>query len=468
MTAAPEPDLNGFYAQQVEWSRCGDGFECTSVRVPIDYADPQGPTIDLAVTRHLAQGDPLGSLVLNPGGPGGSGIEYARLMDYVVSPAVARAYDIVGFDPRGVGDSAGIRCVADDQIDALIDADGSPDTPEEVRALEDLAADFAAGCAAVELAAHMSTQANARDLDILRAVLGHERLDYLGVSYGTHLGATYAAMFPERVGRFVLDAPLPADLDAVELTRGQALGFEDALTRFMADCVGRADCPFDGTPDEAMADLQAWLESLDANGIATADEARPLTQGSTLYAILLLLYSPSRDWPELRAGLAEAVAGDGTLLQLSMDARLRRGGDGSYRDNSMQAFPAVSCLDRPVAATPDLAAQLAQEWSIDAPIFGEFLAWGILSCEPWPFDVVGPAPAPAEDLPPILVVATTHDPATPFPWGEQLAEQLGPNAVLLVRDGDGHAAYREGVACVDEAIDGFLLDGVMPAAGTVC
>ena len=464
----PAPDLARFYDQQIDWRSCDDA-ECGRLTVPVDYSDPEGATLELSVLRVTAGGDRRGSLVVDPGGPGASGTEYAAAASYIVSDDVADTFDIVGFDPRGVGGSAPISCGDDAQIDALIDADATPDSTVEVDALERVSAEFVASCTApvAGLLEHMGTANAARDMDVLRAALGESSLDYLGVSYGTHLGATYAALFPGRVGRFVLDGPLPAEFDAEQLTLGQARGFEDSVRRFIADCITREDCPFrNADVDAAMLELAAALGDLDTDPLPTADPDRPLTEGAATYAVLMSMYSPDGDWPRLRTALSAMTSGDGQPLQAMLNERMRRDADGVYRDNSSEAFYAVSCIDRPVSGGVEAAQRLADEWRDELPLLGEYLAWGNLPCSTWPVEPVEPL-LPSGPLPPILVVATTHDPATPLVWGDVLVEQLG-SAVLLVRDGDGHTAYREGSGCIDDAIDAFLLDGVLPEPGVIC
>lgn len=457
----PAPDLAPYYDQQLAWSDC-DGFECASLRVPVDYADPGGATLDLAVLRSPAGGDARGSLVVNPGGPGSSGIAYARATSAIVTEDVSDSFDIVGFDPRGVGASAPVECADDADFDRLISIDGTPDTPAEIAALESASTVLDCTAPIEGLAERMSTADAARDLDVLRAALGQERLDYLGVSYGTHLGATYAALFPDRVGRFVLDGPLPADLDAEELTLGQALGFEESLRRFVEYCMAEGDCPLGAGPDveAGLGELRALLDALDSAPAPTADPQRPLTEAAATYAILMSLYRVG-DRPMLRDALASLAAGDGTPLQRMLDERIGRDPDGTFRDNAFDAFYAVSCRDR---AAPDDFAQSVERLSAAAPFLGEYLAWGNLPCA----DAEATAPPePAGVAPTILVVATTYDPATPLSWGASLVDQLG-DAVLLVRNGDGHTGYREGSECIDAAVDDFLLEGALPEAGTVC
>lgn len=459
-STAPLPGLARFYAQQLAWTDC-DGFACATLEVPVDYADPDGATLGIAVLRSPAAGDARGALVVNPGGPGSSGVDYARAARGIVTDAVRAEFDVVGFDPRGVGQSAPVECADDADFDRLIDVDATPDSPAEVKELERASALLDCQAPVDGLVDHMSTADSARDLDVLRAALGQDRLDYLGVSYGTHLGATYAALFPERVGRFVLDGPLPADLDAEGLTLGQARGFEDALRRFIEYCAQEGECPLGDDPDAeaGLVRLRGILDGLDAAPAPTGDPDRPLTESAATYAILMSLYRVS-DRPLLRDALASLAVGDGAPLRLLLDERTGRESDG-YRDNAFDAFYAVSCRDR--AAPTDMEASV-ERLSAAAPFLGEYLAWGNLPCAGTP---ASPAPAPVGAAPTVLVVATTHDPATPLAWAQVLVDQLG-DAVLLVREGDGHTGYREGSGCVDDAVDAFLLDGSLPGPDAVC
>jgi len=456
----PAADLARFYDQGLAWTDC-DGGECASLVVPVDYADPDGATLEIAVVRVASEGGTQAALVVNPGGPGASGVDYARAASSIVTDSVRREFDIVGFDPRGVGRSSPVDCASDADVDRLIAIDGTPDTPAEVAELQRTSSLLSCTAPVEGLVDHMSTADSARDLDVLRAALGQTRLDYLGVSYGTHLGATYAALFPDRVGRFVLDAPLPAGLDAEEVTLGQALGFEDSLRRFVEYCLAEVDCSLgDGDVESGMQGLRDILDSLDAAPAPTDDPDRPLTEAAATYAILMSLYRVS-DRPLLRDALGSLASGDGTPLLRLLDERLGRALDGSYRDNSIDAFYAISCLDRAVPV--DVEASVERMASA-APFLGEYLAWGNLPCAAAE-SVASPISVSA--APTVLVVATTHDPATPFAWAEAFAAQFD-DAVIVVREGDGHTGYREGSRCVDDAVDAFLIEGAVPSTELIC
>lgn len=466
--AAPAPSLSRYYDQQVRWTDCG-GAECAKVLVPMDYANPDGDTVELAVARVRATGDRIGSLLVNPGGPGGSGFDYAKAADVIVSPEVRAAYDVVGFDPRGVGKSDPVVCLTDAERDILLEIDATPDSPAEEQAIIDASRDIAAKCEAKggALIHHMGTVNAARDMDIVRAVVGDPTLAYLGASYGTNLGAVYAELFPERVGRMVLDGALPASLDFIETTRGQTIGFEEAFDDFARDCSEQDDCPFPGGPTEVAAAMRDFLASLDANPVMVGD--RELNEAVASYAVLSYLYFPSTDYPVLREALSSLVRNrDGSLLLDILDERQSRSPDGEYLDNSTDAFYAVTCADTTGSVTVDQVREYARDWAKEAPTFGSGLAWGLLSCNDWPEQGDPPLMrTTAKGSAPILVVSTTRDPATPYPWGVRLAEEL-ENGHLLTWDAANHTAYQSGSDCIDAAVDDYLLRGTLPAEGTVC
>jgi pimeloyl-ACP methyl ester carboxylesterase len=468
--AATDPALATFYDQRLQWADCSGGFECSQLSVPVDYAQPGGEMISLAVVRlpTSASGeDRLGSLVLNPGGPGASGIEYARAAENVTSQAIRDHFDVVGFDPRGVGSSAPLQCLPDPAVDAFLATDPTPDDPAEVAALSTQTTALGAGCAAAgELAAHVDTRSAARDMDVLRAALGDDRLNYLGKSYGTYLGAWYAELFPQRVGRFVLDGVLDPALTSEEVNAGQAGGFEVALRSYVQGCLGGDDCPLTGSVDDGVAQVRAFLDSLDAEPLRTSS-GRELVQGLGYLGVAYPLYAESL-WPQLDAALTSAFAGDGSAMLALADAYAHRGADGAYLDNSSTVIYAVNCLDRDDAETPAQVEDTVAQFQAASPTFGPFLAWGGLACTNWPIAPVGEAKAVhAEGAGPILVVGTTRDPATPYQWAENLAGELSSGR-LLTYDGDGHTAYGMGSSCVDTAVDTYVVSGVQPDEGATC
>lgn len=464
-----EPDpLAPYYDQTLDWRECG-GAECTKVSVPLDYDDPTGQQVQLALTKVPATGDSIGALFVNPGGPGGSAFDYAKAADFIVSPAIRESFDIVGVDPRGVGKSEPIRCLTDTQIDKIFASDGTPDSPEEGRQIVEDSALIVEACEqnAPELWRHMDTVSVARDMDIARSALGEPVLNYLGKSYGTAIGALYAELFPSFVGRMVLDGVLPTNLDQEEVSLGQAIGFEEAVTNFAGDCAASGDCPFPGDAQQVLGELQAFLDDLDANPLPTQD-GRELTQSLGSYAVLSFLYFPDGDYPRLRGGLTKAVEqGDGTALLALVDERTNRSGDGRYLDNSTDAFYAVSCADLPFDGDEQRAMQLADEWETSAPTFGSALAWGLLVCADWPATGERTGAVRATGAPPILVLSTTGDPATPYEWGVDLARGLD-DGHLVTWDAFNHTAYLEGSSCVDDAVDAYLLAGQVPEGDLAC
>jgi pimeloyl-ACP methyl ester carboxylesterase len=472
-TASPSPtdvSLTRFYSQKPTWENCGGGFQCARLDVPLDYADPGGKAIAISVNRRPAasKSGRLGALFVNPGGPGASGLDYARAGSGIVNEAVLKRFDLVGFDPRGVGESTPVTCLDNKETDTYLAADGSPDTATEEQRLVDLAKQFGQRCAerSGDLLGHVSTVEAARDLDILRAVLGDEKLNLLGKSYGTYLGAIYADLFPERVGRLVLDGAIDPTLSSPALNEGQAKGFEGALTAFVDDCVSRSRCSLPGGRAKALAALDRLLADIDRRPLDAA-RGRPLTQGLAMIGLAYGLYD-QRFWPGLRQGLDEAMKGDGSVLLLLADLYASRERSGRYPDNSIAAQYAVNCLDRAEESEIPAVRATAGQLEKAAPIFGAYLAWSSLPCGFWPVPATGqPHAVRAEGAAPILVLGTTRDPATPYPWAVSLAKQLDSGR-LLTYVGDGHTAYHHGNRCVDQAVDRFFLEGKPPADGTRC
>ncbi len=465
---APEPRLARFYGQQLAWHGCSGGFECARLTVPVDYGAPDGGTLRMAVNRLPSSGEHRGSLLVNPGGPGASGLGYARSAKSAVSPAVRKHFDVVGFDPRGVGASRPIDCLTDRQLDAFLAQDGTPDSAAEEAALQRQGELLGDGCRRDDpaLVAHMGTRDVARDMDVLRAVLGDEQLTYLGKSYGTYLGALYAEMFAARVGRLVLDGPVDPSSTSLDSARAQAVGFQRALEAFLDDCLGRRSCPFSGSRAEAESRLQSLLDRTDVQPLPGTGR-RQATQALATYGVAVALYDTGF-WQFLRQALGQALDGDGESLLLLGDLYNHRGPGGRYTTNASEAIYAVNCLDRPERSTLDTFRADAAEVARLSPIFGAFIVWSNLPCATWPAPAEGaPEPVAATGAAPILVVGTTRDPATPYESAQALARQLDSGR-LLTYDGDGHTAYRQGSGCIDKAVDAYLLEGTVPAAGTRC
>lgn len=466
------PDgLQAFYAQPVTWADCGGGAECADVEVPMDYADPTGERIELALKRVLAgnPGERLGSLLINPGGPGGSGKSLVDSASLVLSADIVNVYDVVGFDPRGVGDSTPITCVSDAELDALRAAVFDTSTPEGRDSLRADMVRLADACAANTgpLLGYVDTVSAARDMDVIRSVLGDERLTYLGYSYGTALGAAYADLFPARVGRLVLDGGVDPTLGHAELGLGQAAGFEAALRGYAEDCLAGGDCPLTGSVDEAVGQVQRFFDLLAGSPLPTSSD-RELTQSLAVSGVLLTLYD-DQYWPILSEALRAAMTNrDGSQLLFLADLVADRQADGTYASNSTVALTAINCLDLPVNADPAAMDAEAEKLIAASPTFGRFFAYGEIACDVWPVDAVGVrGPLAAEGAAPILVVGTTGDPATPYAWSVALAEQL-ESGLLLTFDGEGHTAYGRSNDCVTDAVDGYLIDGVVPEDGLVC
>ncbi|MEP6761539.1 MAG: alpha/beta hydrolase [Sporichthyaceae bacterium] len=472
-TASPSPTdatLARFYGQKPTWKGCQGGFVCARLDVPLDYADPGGKTIQISVNRLRARSmsGRIGSLLVNPGGPGGSGLNYARAGSAIVGASVLARFDLVGFDPRGVGESTPVRCFSDAETDTFLAADGSPDTAAEEQRLVTLAQEFGKRCAehSGDLLGHVSTVEAARDLDVLRAVLGDEKLNLLGKSYGTYLGATYAELFPARVGRLVLDGALDPKLDSAGLNKGQALGFEVAFTAFVDDCVARSRCPLRGGRAGALAAVRQLLARIDGRPL-DAKPGRPLTQGLAMIGLAYGLYDKGF-WPGLRQGIDQAMNGDGSTLLVFADLYAHRDRSGRYPGNSIAAQYAVNCLDRAEESKIAAVRATADQLEKAAPIFGAYLGWSSLPCGFWPVPATAqPHAVRAVGAPPILVVGTRRDPATPCAWAVSLAKQLASGR-MLTYVGDGHTAYSHGNRCVDQAVNTFFLEGRLPAEGTRC
>lgn len=469
------PALAPFYTQSVSWSKCSatTKHQCATVEVPVDYTKPTGETFRLAL-RKVPATDPskrVGSLLLNPGGPGGSGIEYAQLASFAFSPTVLASYDIIGFDPRGVGQSDAVTCLTDSDMGLLFADDPTPDTAAERSKLLADADAITKRCAAAggEKALHMSTTEVARDMDVMRALVGDEKLNFFGVSYGTLLGALYADLFPAKVGRFVLDSAIsPNQTDAQEMTY-DIQGFESSIDAFLAWCVARSDCALGSDASAARGKLVDLLDAVEATGLRTSTTGlAEIGEGWVSFAIFMSLYS-DQSWPTLNQGLAQALGGRGDILLSHAMAVVGRDSSGHFADTSyLHAMIPVRCADWPRSpSTP--AARAEQDRAKAAhPLWARMTGELFDNCRTWPAPGRAPKAGPiGVGAAPILVIGNLRDPATPIGGTQQLAKDLD-SGNLVTSDHDGHGTYYAGNSCVDSAVDGYLTQGIVPKPGLAC
>jgi pimeloyl-ACP methyl ester carboxylesterase len=470
-TQPPSSGLAAFYTQTLHWSACNSGDRCAKLTVPLDYAQPAGETISLAVLEAPAadQGSRIGSLVIDPGGPGSPGTSFAALGTQAFGQPLLDHYDIVGFDPRGTGRSSPVNCLSDSQLDTYFAQDPAPSTPAEIATYRTLQHENATGCKRLSgaLASHISTVESARDMDVLRAALGETRLAYLGFSYGTELGAVYAQLFPKRVGRFVLDGAVDPALSARQSDLQQAAGFQRALDSYAANCANSHVGCFLGNTVAAVEKTITGLLDQIARQPLPAGSGRVLTEGNAFYGIAVTLYSRAY-WVLLTNSLRAALGGDGSQLMALADAYTHRAADGSYSDNEMEAFYAISCLDNPASIPISQVPSQYPAFEKASPVFGKVFAWSLASCRGFTAHSANRIPAiHAAGAAPIVVIGTTRDPATPFEWAVSLAHELD-SGVLIRRDGDGHTGYHTGNTCVDHAVESFLVSGVVPPDNLSC
>ena len=461
-------------ASSLKWTTCHGYFQCATLKVPIDYSDASLGQFDIAIVRYRdpKQHDRIGSLVVNPGGPGVSGIEYALNAEYIVNPDVLERYDIVGFDPRGIGDSTQIHCLNASEQDASFASDPKPDNDAEyAQALSDTKT-FVDKCVAnTPNIAHFSTQEAAHDMELLRQGLGDSKLNYLGISYGTYLGTLYAQAFPDKVGRFVLDGAVDSTIPIEEQTLVQAVAFDQALANFIADCPKHKNCPLptNATP-QFFTDLFNKVSTQPLT-IAGEQPARIITEGLVVTGTASALYDDVSGWPMLRSAIAEALTGDGTTFAKLADAYNGRSSDGTYKNNENDANAVIDCLDWQQSKSNDQIRANVSNYIKAAPVFGPYVAYSGITCNFLNQAMKAPAPdnhkISFNTATPVLVIGTTQDPATPYAWAKTLNRYIVGSHLITLK-GEGHTGYGRGSACTDDAVDKYLTTGVSPVKNLIC
>ncbi|MBO0855293.1 MAG: alpha/beta fold hydrolase [Nocardia sp.] len=479
ITAPSTAVLQKYYDQIPQWGSCAsfgdastkfpEGTQCARIAVPIDYDKPEGATAQIAISRIKATGPRIGSLLFNPGGPGQAGLWMATQGQ---DTPLAQRFDRIGFDPRGVGASTPlIHCLTAEQWDHQRAEPPKDYSPAGIAAAEQEDRDFAGHCtekSGNELLAHVGTREVVRDMDIIRGVLGDEKLNYVGYSYGTRLGYSYAEKFPGKVRAMVLDGALDPDDDPAKEPVEQAAGFQKAFDAYAASCTGKPQCPLGQDPAQAVARFRALVGPLWEHAASTQD-GRGLTYGDAITGVQNTLYAED-NWNVLSAGLAQLAGGQGDILLQLADLYDGRSKDGTY-DNSQDAFMSIHCVDEPAIKKRDETDKQDAEFRKAAPFLDDGHASGhapLEMCAFWPVpNSSGPHNISAPGLPKTVVVSTTADPATPYEAGVKLARQMG--ASLITNKGTRHTAFLSGgVPCVDKAVLGYLIDLTSPPDGLTC
>jgi pimeloyl-ACP methyl ester carboxylesterase len=446
--------LEEVMTQQVVWTPCEGSFECAEIAAPLDWLNPTDNFITLAMMRDTAASSKP-AIFVNPGGPGVSAIKWMREgYESIGSADLRSSFQLVAFDPRGVGESSAVSCSSVEKKDQVYYGQ----SPYPFGSAEDIAysrkvlSEFALSCQESGFdVAYFNTQQAARDLELMRELVGGEKLDYLGFSYGTLLGSTYAALFPDKVGRLVLDGAIDPLLSEPEMLLDQVSGFDKAFRAYLQDCLGTTECPFKGSVDQALIVVEDFLKKIETTPLQTQVD-RKLTINSALSGIFAALYSQD-SWQYLTQAFQEALTGDGTTMLLLADYYNDRDVADGYMSNLNEANLAISCADSRI--TEQEAIGLNDEFLVASEVFGKYFAYPSLGCESWPdgkskvkLDFTQKlASAP-------LVIGTTGDPATPYEQAVALSELLD-GAVLLTFEGEGHTAYGSNV-CVDAIVEAYF------------
>ena len=461
-----------YYHQTLTWKNCGKGQQCATAIAPMDWAHPSRATdISLALTRASATGTRLGSLFVNPGGPGASGYDLVHdNLDYAASKTLQKSYDVIGWDPRGVGRSTPVTCYSNKQLDEFIyGVTKNPvNSPAWVTEVTNQSTDFAASCLknSGPVLEFVDTQSTVHDLDMLRAAVGDAKLNYLGYSYGSDIGMYYVDRFAKKVGHVVLDGSTDSTLSIFDINLTQSAGFEDALKAYLADCASSKNCPFPGSVDDSLAKISALYDRLIATPIAGPD-GRMLDQNLLATAINSGLYDKS-SWQYLSDMFSEIRKGRTDTAFLLADSYNGRNADGTYKDNSLEAFIAIGCLDYPTETDPAVIASENAQLVRAAPTLTRPSAIGDVTCQNWPFhNREAPPVVTGSGAAPVLILSSTGDPATPYQWGVALSKQL-ESAHLVTRHGEGHTAYNRGIPCIDDTVDRYFVAGTVPKSDPNC
>jgi pimeloyl-ACP methyl ester carboxylesterase len=464
-TSVEVPD---FPITPIEWAPCEGAPKespvvCGALEVPYDYANPSIGTFQLFVKKRSANKTAVGPLLVNPGGPGFGGSSLADDAMYYFSRELMNAFDIIAWDPRGTGLSEpAVDCV--DEYDSYAGLDSPPDTEEEKQALIAASAAFNDMCVqrSGAILPYISTEASARDMNSLRIALGVDTISYLGFSYGSELGATWATLFPETVRAAVFDGATDPNSTSIEQGMAQAKGFEQQLSAFLVQCSIAPSCPFHNNGDAESAFDQLFLD-IDANPLVVSKDRTPVTQGVAYTAVAQAMYSDYY-WRDLEKALADAQRGNGKGLLALYDQYYQRKDDGSY-GNELEAFLAISCLDDRDIATVEEVEDYVDDFVAVAPRLGANFAYGY-SCVLWPVEAVTRITITGKGAGPIVVVGTTGDAATPLSSSRNMAKAL-EQGILVIVEADQHTGYGAN-SCVVEAVDRYLIDLVVPKADTRC
>jgi pimeloyl-ACP methyl ester carboxylesterase len=475
---APSPQLQSYYSQPLSLSDCNGTFKCGNISVPLDYANPTGSEITIAVIfAEATSGTAKGTIFFNPGGPGSSGVQWVKDGYDQLGTANLRAnYNVVGFDPRGVMGSSPVKCLSAKDTDKMLYGPLTAPLGSKADLANSInqAKKFAAACKknSTKILPHVDTVSAARDIDILRAVFGDSKLNYLGYSYGTFLGMTYATLFANKVGHLVLDGVVDPTISNEQQSLGQLKGFDFELKAFLTDCLKHAKqvaCPFKGNLASALKTVTSMLKYFETHSVRTSNRSRPLTLWGAETGMMMALYSKDY-WQYLRAAFDQTLnSSDGSIFLALADFYNDRDASGTYSSNTLEANAAINCLDsRSSSAMADMVTQNRRLLKV-SPTLGRYWQFGAIQCSVWPYKAITPPSSyAATGSAKILVVGTTGDPATPYSQAVHVANHVLENAQLVTWHGDGHTAYGHSNQCVSDAVDGYFIDSIVPAQDPQC